>query len=131
MRSVLGAVAIVIALASAALANHPTMGAVLTIDPASLQRLASGGRMVAVIDLRPTDAYRSGRVPGARSIPLTALIPRHGEVPADSLVVLYGAQTVDEAAPAYRYLRATGYANVFVLEGGFWGWQAHGYSVER
>jgi 3-mercaptopyruvate sulfurtransferase SseA len=107
MRSVLGAVAIVIALASAALANHPTMGAVLTIDPASLQRLASGGRMVAVID------------------------PRHGEVPADSLVVLYGAQTVDEAAPAYRYLRATGYANVFVLEGGFWGWQAHGYSVER
>jgi len=45
-------------------------------------------------------------------------------------VVLYGMNTVDEAAPAARYLRGTGHAAVFVLVGGFAGWQARGLGVE-
>jgi 3-mercaptopyruvate sulfurtransferase SseA len=52
-------------------------------------------------------------------------------VPADALVVLYGATGVEEARIAYRYLRSTGHASVVVLEGGFDAWQAQGYGVER
>jgi 3-mercaptopyruvate sulfurtransferase SseA len=51
-------------------------------------------------------------------------------VPVSAIVVLYGADGVDEAAAAARYLRTTGHTMVFVLEGGFAGWQARGLGVE-
>ena len=131
MRPLLGALALLAALGSPAAAGHAPMAPLLTIDPASLERLTAAGRPVTVIDVRPVEAYRGGRLPGARSIPLNALIPRRREVPTERIVVLYGAAGVDEAAAASRYLRAAGHANVFVLEGGFAGWQAQGHGVER
>jgi rhodanese-related sulfurtransferase len=130
MRRLLGALALVALTAAPATGSHPQSGPVLTIDPASLQRLRAENRPIALIDLRPPDAYARERLPGARSIPLEALVPRRGEVPAAAIVVLYGADTVDEAAPAARYLRGTGHAAVFVLEGGFAGWKARGLGVE-
>ena len=114
-----------------AAAGHPWQPPLLTIDPESLQRLTVSGRPVLAVDVRPVEAYRGGRLPGARSIPLSSLVARRREVPADALVVLYGADSPEEATTAYRYLRAAGHANVFVLEGGFAGWQALGYAVER
>ena len=131
MRWLLGALALVGTLALPAAASHPLAGPLLTIDPASLERLRAEGRPVALIDVRPLAAWEHGRLPGARSIPLDALIPRQGEVPAAAIVVLYGAASADEAAPAARYLRAAGRPAVFVLEGGFAGWQARGLGVER
>ncbi len=131
MRRLLAALALALACAAPAAAGHPMAQPVLTIDAASLQRLAAAGRPLAVIDLRPAEAYAGGRLPGARSIPLEFLIPRRGEVPGDALVVLYGAARVDEVAAAYRYLKMSGHAHVFVLEDGFAGWQTPGYGVER
>ena len=131
MVALAAALAALLALAAPALAGHPWVPPLLTIDPESLQRLTGEGRPVLAVDLRPLAAYRTGRLPGARSIPLSSLTGRRSEVPADALVVLYGAQGLDEAASAYRYLRSTGHANVVVLEGGFAAWQAHGYGVER
>ena len=131
MRWLLGALALVGLLALPAEASHPLQGPLLTIDPASLERLRAEGRPLALIDVRPLAAWQHGRLPGARSIPLDALVPRRDEVPAAAIVILYGADGVDEAAPAARYLRTTGHAAVFVLEGGFAGWQARGLGVER
>jgi rhodanese-related sulfurtransferase len=131
MRRLLAALALVSAVTGPAAAGHPLQGPLLTIDPASLQRLKAEGRPLALIDVRPAEAWQRGRLPGARSIPLQALIPRHGEVPAAAIVVLYGGDGVDEAAAAARYLRTTGHTAVFVLEGGFTGWQARGLGVER
>jgi rhodanese-related sulfurtransferase len=125
------ALAALLALAAPARAGHPWVPPLLTIDPESLRRLTGEGRPVLAVDLRPLEAYRTGRLPGARSIPLSSLTGRRSEVPADTLVVLYGAVGLDEAATAYRYLRSAGHANVVVLEGGFAAWQAHGYGVER
>jgi rhodanese-related sulfurtransferase len=123
--------ALVVALAAPAAAGHPWASALLTIDPASLQRLAEAGSPVALIDVRPVEAYRRGHLPGARSIPLDVLARRRIEIPADAVVVLYGVDSVDEAAAASRYLRAGGHARVLVLEGGFVAWQTHGLRVER
>jgi rhodanese-related sulfurtransferase len=122
---------IVLALAGPAAARHPGHPALLTIDAESLQRLTEAGRPVVTVDVRPPEAYRDGRLPGARSIPLSSLGARRSEIPGEPLVVLYGAADLDEAAAAYRHLRAAGHANVFVLEGGFAAWRAHGYGVER
>ncbi|HET7340633.1 MAG TPA: rhodanese-like domain-containing protein [Methylomirabilota bacterium] len=130
MRRWAAAAALVLVLSTPAAANHPFMAALLTIDPDSLQRLSAAGQPLAVIDVRPEDAYRGGRLPGARSIPLPALVPRRGEIPGSGLVVLYG-DGAEDAATAYRYLRRTGQSNVFVLEGGYAAWQAKGYRVER
>jgi 3-mercaptopyruvate sulfurtransferase SseA len=122
----------ILAAAGPARAGHPWMPALLTIDPESLQRITtSGARPVVAVDVRPAAAYEDGRLPGARSIPLASLTVRRREVPADALVVLYGAAGLEEAVTAYQYLRATGHANVFVLEGGFAGWRAQGYAIER
>jgi rhodanese-related sulfurtransferase len=129
--ALLVALAAVLALLGTAVAGHPRQPALLTIDPDSLQQLAAAGRPVTPVDLRPVEAYQDGRLPGARSIPLSSLTARRREVPADSLVVLYGADGLEEATTAYRYLRAAGHVNVFVLEGGFAAWQSHGYGVER
>lgn len=122
---------VVLALAGPAVAGHPWHAALLTIDAESLQRLTAVGRPVVAVDVRPPEAYRGGRLPGARSIPLSSLGARRSEVPGEPLVVLYGAEGLEEAATAYRYLRAAGHGNVFVLEGGFAAWQARGYEVER
>jgi 3-mercaptopyruvate sulfurtransferase SseA len=110
MRRLLLALAttVLLAVAHPAVAGHPWLPGLLTIDPESLQRLTV-----------------------ARSIPLSKLVTRRHEVPEASLVVLYGAAGLEEAATAYRYLRAGGHGNVFVLEGGFAAWQAQGFGVER
>jgi len=129
-----GALAVFLALlavAGPAAAGHPWTPPLLTIDAASLQHLTEAGRPVLAVDVRPPEAYAGGRLPGARSIPLSSLVARQREVPAEALVVLYGAAGLDEATTAYRYLRSAGHTNVFVLEGGFAAWQAHGYGVER
>ena len=116
--------------AESAVAGHPSAPPLLTIDAESLQQLQAAGRPVLAVDLRPAEAFQSGRLPGARSIPLPTLAARRSEVPADTLIVLY-ADGVEDATVAYRYLRRAGHANVFVLEGGLAGWRAHGYGVER
>ena len=126
-----GALALVAVLALPAAAGHSLQGPLLTIDPASLKRLQAEHRVLALVDVRPAARYASGRLPGARSIPLAALTLPPGEIPGAALVILYGADGVDEAAPAARYLRTAGHPAVFVLEGGFAGWQARGLGVER
>jgi rhodanese-related sulfurtransferase len=131
MRGLLLLPALVLTLTAPAAADHAWMPALLTIDADSLRRITAEGRAVAVIDVRSAEAFRGGRLPGAHSIPLPTLIPRHGEVPGGPIVVLYGASGLDDAATAYRYLRSVGHTNVFVLEGGFSGWQARGYAIER
>jgi len=130
VRPLLRALALVVALAGPAGAGHSWAPPLLTIDAGSLPRLTESGRPVTLVDLRPAEAYERGRLPGARSIPLDTLIRRQGEIPAGAIIVLYGSDSVDEAAAAARYLRAGGRDAVFVLEGGFAGWLAGGRQVE-
>ena len=119
-----------LALGRPATAGHPWNTPVLTIDAESLRQLTQRGRPVLAVDVRPPEAFHAGRLPGAQSIPLTAMTSRERELPAGGLVVLYGASSVDEVAAAFRYLRAAGRTNVVVLEGGFAAWRAGGFEVE-
>jgi rhodanese-related sulfurtransferase len=104
-----------------ALAVHAPGDIPLAIAPEDVQRFRDAGEDVVVIDLRPIEAFRQGRVNRARSLPVTEFRRRQGEVPRSGRVVLY-ATTPEEAAAAYQTLRAAGHRNVMVLAGGFPAW---------
>ena len=85
--------------------------------PHHRRRLAAAapaqGRPVLAVDVRAPEAFQAGRLPGARSIPLTALTARQGELPPDGS----SSSTAPTAWMKRRprsYLRSTE-KNVFVL----------------
>jgi rhodanese-related sulfurtransferase len=114
---------------SPALAVHAPTDAPLGIAPEDVQRYREAGETIALIDLRPPDAFRRGHAAGARSLPLAELRHRQAEVPRAGRVVLY-AGTAQEAAAAYQTLRDAGYRNVMVLAGGLQTWIGLGLPVE-
>lgn len=52
-----------------------------------LRRMEAGG--LTVVDVRPRDEFAAGHVPGARSVPLSELEDRLGELPSDLEIVAY------------------------------------------
>lgn len=112
-----------------ALAVHVSTDVPLAIACEDVQRYREAGEDVVLIDLRPPEAFRSGHLPRARSLPLDEVRRREAEVPRTGRVVLY-ASTPEEAAAAYQALREAGHRNVMVLAGGLPAWIRLGYPVE-
>ena len=112
-----------------ALAVHVSTDVPLAIACEDVQRYREAGEDVVVIDLRPPEAFRSGHLPRARSLPLGEVRRREAEIPRTGRVVLY-ASTPEEAAAAYQALREAGHRNVMVLAGGLPAWIRLGYPVE-
>jgi rhodanese-related sulfurtransferase len=96
-----------------------------------VRRLVEAGERPALVDLRPASEYRSGRLPGARSMPLPELDRRYDELPRGQLVVLYCACSRVELEGALRLLWSRGYENTSVMLEGFGEWLSRGYPVER
>jgi rhodanese-related sulfurtransferase len=112
-----------------ALAVHVSTDVPLAIACEDVQRYREAGEDVVLIDLRPPEAFRSGHLPRARSLPLDEVRRREAEIPRTGRVVLY-ARTPEEAAAAYQALREAGHRNVMVLAGGLPAWIRLGYPVE-
>jgi rhodanese-related sulfurtransferase len=112
-----------------ALAVHVSTDVPLAIACEDVQRYREAGEDVVLIDLRPPEAFRSGHLPRARSVPLDDVRRREAEIPRTGRVVLY-ASTPEEAAAAYQALREAGHRNVMVLAGGLPAWIRLGYPVE-
>jgi rhodanese-related sulfurtransferase len=94
---------------------------------ALLKRVRDGA--VTVLDVRPSDEYRAGHIPGAISIPLKELELRLAQLPRDHEVVAYcrGPYCV-LAIQAVEVLHAKGFHAVR-LEEGIQDWRALGFSV--
>jgi len=112
-------------------AGHGGGGAVLAIPAEYAKRLLDWGDRPIFIDLRPAEEFRKGRLPEARSLPLTELHRRYAEIPRSGRVVLYCACPFSEIMTVYDVLRSQGYRNISVMEEGFPGWVKLGYPVER
>ena len=112
-----------------ALAVHVSTDVPLAIACEDVQRYREAGEDVVLIDLRPPEAFRSGHLPRARSLPLDEVRRREAEIPRTGRVVLY-ASTPEEVAAAYQALREAGHRNVMVLAGGLPAWIRLGYPVE-
>jgi rhodanese-related sulfurtransferase len=94
---------------------------------ALLKRVRDGE--VTVLDVRPSEEYQAGHIPGAISIPLKELELRLAKLPRDHEVVAYcrGPYCV-LAIQAVEVLRAKGFHAVR-LEEGIQDWRALGFSV--
>ncbi len=94
---------------------------------ALLKRVREGA--VTVLDVRPSEEYKAGHIPGAISIPLKELEFRLSVLPPNQEVVAYcrGPYCV-LAIQAVEFLREKGF-NAVRLEEGILDWRAMGFSV--
>ncbi|MBU6436625.1 MAG: rhodanese-like domain-containing protein [Betaproteobacteria bacterium] len=85
-----------------------------------------------IVDVCEPAEFAAGHIAGARNIPLAALESRLSELPKDkALPVIVVCASGARAGKAASVLRAKGYENARVLEGGMNGWRHAAMPVER
>jgi rhodanese-related sulfurtransferase len=113
-------------------AEHPaTTWALQTIDAERLKTLIDRGQRLVIVDVRSPEEFRSGHIPGARSLSLDEPGEKFRELPRLEPIVLYCDCPMAEIGPAYQFLRYSGYTRVFVLHDGLAGWVGRGYPTAR
>lgn len=109
------------------------VGARDELEPVSKEELLTrirSGKPLVVVDVRPVEEFRSGHVPGARSIPLEELEARLAELPRRREIVAYCRGPYCAFAPeAVRTLRRHGY-RARRMSDGLPEWAAAGLHVE-
>jgi molybdopterin/thiamine biosynthesis adenylyltransferase/rhodanese-related sulfurtransferase len=100
------------------------------VDPAVVSEQLGNGPVV--IDVRETDEWSGGHIPGATHVPKSMLESRiEGAAPdRDSHVILYCASGNRSAWAARTLIEDLGYSNVESMTGGFTLWKDRGYAVE-
>jgi molybdopterin/thiamine biosynthesis adenylyltransferase/rhodanese-related sulfurtransferase len=100
------------------------------VDPSEVAELVDEG--VTVVDVRETDEYAAGHLPGARHVPRSYLESRiEGIVPDRSTqVILYCASGNRSAYAARTLEQEMGYEHVRSMTGGITLWKDRGYEVE-
>jgi rhodanese-related sulfurtransferase len=102
------------------------------LEPVDREQLLTKVRegAVMVLDVRPTEEFRAGHLPGAISLPLKELEKRLSELPRNREVVAYcrGPYCV-LSIEAVEMLKARGYS-AFRLEEGISDWQARGLPID-
>jgi rhodanese-related sulfurtransferase len=125
-------VALALGLAPDVAAEHPaTTWALQTIAANQLKNVLDRGQRVVIVDVRSPEEFRTGHIPGARSLSLDEPGEKFRELPRREPIILYCSCPLSEIGPAYQFLRFSGYTNVFVLHGGLTEWLARGYAVEK
>jgi sulfur-carrier protein adenylyltransferase/sulfurtransferase len=100
------------------------------VDPSEVHELVNNG--VAIVDVRETEEYSVGHVPGAKHVPRGYLESRiEGAVPDRSQrVVLYCASGQRSVLAAHTLKTVLGYEDVASMTGGITLWKDRGYKVE-
>lgn len=90
-----------------------------------LERSASEGRAVRLVDVREPDEFAEGHVPGAVSVPL-ATVPDHlAEFDGDGITYVI-CQAGGRSLRACEYVAANGAADVVNVAGGTGAWVRSG-----
>jgi molybdopterin/thiamine biosynthesis adenylyltransferase/rhodanese-related sulfurtransferase len=100
------------------------------VDPAQARELASNGAVL--VDVRETEEFSAGHIPGAKHVPRGYLESRiEGAVPDRSRhLILYCASGNRSAYAARTLVEDLGYEHVESMRGGITLWKDHGYEVE-
>ena len=112
-----------------ALAEEPVPVEAPSISATELHAQREAGSAPVVIDVRTSEEYASGHVPGAVNIPYDEVADRIGEIDAPNGVALY-CMVGPRARKGESALLAAGFETVLHLEGGLAAWQAAGLPVE-
>ncbi len=99
------------------------------IDPSKVRELIDEG--VAIVDVRETEEFAAGHLPGARHVPRSYLETRIEGVVADrdAQIVLYCQSGNRSAYGARTLTEDLGYTNVSSMTGGITLWKDRGYEV--
>ncbi|HMD51967.1 MAG TPA: rhodanese-like domain-containing protein, partial [Solirubrobacteraceae bacterium] len=100
------------------------------VDPSEVHELLEEG--VWIVDVRGSEEFATGHIPGARSVPRGHLESRiEGVVPDRSTqVILYCASGQRSAYAARTLSEDLGYEHVRSMKGGIALWKDRGYEVE-
>jgi len=100
------------------------------VDPSDVQPLLGNG--VAIVDVRESDEFAAGHLPGARHVSRSYLESRIEGVAPDrkQRVVLYCASGQRSALAARTLTEDLGYEDVQSMTGGYTLWKDRGYAVE-
>ena len=115
-------------IATASVAADPQSSEAVSVSAAKLHALRASGVAPVVIDVRTSEEYAFGHIPGAVNIPFDQVAQRIGEVDAPHGVALY-CMVGPRARKGEAALLAASYPGVFHLEGGLAAWQAAGLPV--
>ena len=83
------------------------------------------GEDAYLLDVRDADEWAAGHAPQAHHVPMTELLERLDELPADRDVVVV-CRVGSRSAQVVAYLQAHGWDRVSNLAGGMWAWQQAG-----
>src|ERR1700710_639872 len=103
------------------------------VDPSEVKSTLSNGNGVVLVDVRESDEWDAGHIPGAKHIPRGYLESRvEGVVGSDrsQRVVIYCASGQRSALAANTLKDLLGYENVASMTGGITLWKDRGYDVE-
>ena len=100
------------------------------VDPAVVRAQITNGAVL--VDVRESDEFAVGHIPGARHVPRSKLEARIADAVGDrsAHVILYCASGNRSAWAARSLLDDLGYENVDSMTGGFTLWKDRGYEVE-
>ncbi len=101
----------------------------------TVRRAAETGDAL-LLDARHPDAYRYGRIPGARSLPMERVMEGRAvfELDADPerpIITYCSGIACSEGLELAEWLRRVGYRKVAVFAGGWSEWKAAGGAVEK
>src|SRR3954471_17200792 len=102
------------------------------VDPSAVSEV-TGGDAVVVIDVRESDEWDAGHLPGAKHVPRGHLESRiEGSAPDRSQRVILYCASGNRSALAAKTLRdELGYEHVESMTGGYTLWKDRGYAVEQ
>jgi adenylyltransferase/sulfurtransferase len=121
-------IVLVALVATTAFSEESGSNAAPSISPAELHAQRESGVAPIVIDVRTSEEYASGHIPGAVNIPFDQVVERITEVDAARGVALY-CMVGPRARKGEAALLAAGHDKVLHLEGGLAAWQAAGLPV--
>lgn len=93
------------------------------LRPAALTELINRQNAL-VVDLRPATDFEKGHIPGAKNVQMSQFDPENKKLaPARALPVVLVCKDGQASGGAAKRLRAAGFEQVYVLDGGIAGWQ--------
>lgn len=93
-----------------------------SVSAADVQRRLEAGEKLLVVDVREPHEFRSGHIPGAKSMPLSQLKTTAAQLDRNAEIVLVCASG-NRSVTAYQILAGQGFARLLNLTGGMFAWK--------
>jgi len=94
---------------------------VVSLSARDVQGLTEAGEKLVFVDVREVDELRSGRIPGAISVPLSRLESLVKNLDPNVKTILVCA-TGNRSITAFQRLKAKGFTNLINMTGGMSAW---------